>query len=123
MLAGDAVLGEDRVHTVLQRRAHPGQRDPVAQQLAQVAQLAWSDVRLGQQIGAQQMRERLRVNRVRLHPGGGDRPRTQRVREMDLVAGVLEQLRQPLPAVGRLDRDPRFALEACRAARGTSRGR
>src|SRR5437588_2318600 len=36
-LAADAVLGEDRVDAVLERRAHPGQRDPVAQKLPQLA--------------------------------------------------------------------------------------
>jgi hypothetical protein len=56
--------------------------------------------------------ERLRVDSVRLHARGGDRSRAQRVREVDLVAGVLEQLCQPLPAVGRLDGDPRLALQA-----------
>jgi hypothetical protein len=36
----DALAGEQGVDAVLQRRAHPGQRDPVAEQVAQVAQLA-----------------------------------------------------------------------------------
>ncbi len=56
--------------------------------------------------------ECLRVDRVGLHAGGGDRSRAQRVRKVDLVAGVLEQLGQPRPAVGRLDGDPRLAFPA-----------
>ncbi len=79
----------------------------MAQQLAQVAQLGRGDVRLGQQPGAQQMRERLGVDRVGLHPRGSDRPGAQRVREVHVIAGLLEQLGQPLPAVGRLERDMR----------------
>jgi hypothetical protein len=91
---------------VLERGAHPGQRDAVAQQVAQVAQLTRRDVRLRQQVGAEQVRERARVDRVRLHPGGGDRFRAQRMGKMQLVAGVLEQIGQPFPSVGRLERDP-----------------
>ena len=83
------------------------QRRAVAQQIAQVAQLGRGDVRLGQQPGAQQVRERLGVDRVGLHARGGDRPGPQRVREVHVKAGVLEQLGQPLPAVGRLERDVR----------------
>ena len=79
----------------------------MAQQLAQVAQLGRGDVGLGQQAGAQQVRERLRVDGVGLHARGGDRPRAQRVREMHVVAGLLQELCQPLPAVGRLERDVR----------------
>ena len=107
MLVGDAVLGQDRVHAVLDRRAHPGQRRAVPEQLAQIPQLAWRDVRLGQKPGTEQMRERLGVDRVGLHPRRGDRARPQRVREVQVIAGFLEQLGQPLPAVGRLQHDVR----------------
>jgi hypothetical protein len=102
VLARDAVLGQDRVHPVLDRRAHPRQGRAVAQQLAQVPQLPGRDVRLGQKPGAQQVRERLGVDRVGLHPRRGDRAGAQWVREMHVVVGFLEQLCQPLPAVGRL---------------------
>ena len=99
------MLGQDRADALLERRADPRQRDPVPEQVAQVAQLARGDVGLRQQIGAQQMRERTRVDCIRLHTGGGDRLRAQRVREMQLVARLFEQVGQPLPAVGRLERD------------------
>jgi hypothetical protein len=104
VLGPDALACEQRVHAVLDRGAHPRQYRAVAQQLAQVAQLGRRDVRLRQQPGAQQVRERLGVDRVGLHPCGGDRPRSERVGEVHVVAGLLEQLRQPLPAVGRLER-------------------
>jgi hypothetical protein len=79
VLVLDPLPGEQGVHTVLQRRAHPRQDDPVAEQIAEVAQLARRDVRLRQQIGAKQVRERARVDRVRLHPRCSDRLRPQRV--------------------------------------------
>jgi len=78
----------------------------VTEQVAEVAQLARRDVRLRQQVGAEQVRERARVDRVRLHARGGDRLRAQRMGEVQLVAGLLQQIGQPLPAVGRLERDP-----------------
>ena len=107
VLGQDAVAGQQRVHAVLDGGADSGQRRAVAKQLAQVTQRGRGDVRLGEQPGAQQMRERLGVDRVGLHAGGGDRPGAQRMREMHVIAGLLEQLREPLPAVGRLERDVR----------------
>src|SRR5512142_2545437 len=56
---------------------------------------------------AQQVRQGLGVDRVGLHPGGGDRAGPERVREVQVIAGFLEQLREPLPAVGRLQRHVR----------------
>jgi hypothetical protein len=73
----------------------------------QIAQPRRSDASLGEQPGAQQMREPGRVDRVGLHPGSGYRPGPERVREMHVKAGVLEQFRESLPAVGRLQRDVR----------------
>ena len=107
----DALLGQDRADAVLERRAHAGERDAVAQQITQVAQLTRRDIGLRQQVAAQQVRERARVDRVGLHPRRGDRLGPERVREVQLVAGVLEQIGQPLPAVGRLQRDPALALD------------
>ena len=121
VLGQDPVAGQQRVHAVLDRGAHPGQRRAVAQQLAQIAQLGRGDVRLGQQPGAQQVRERLGVDRVGLHPRGGDRPGAQRVREMHVIAGLLEQLGQPLPAVGRLQRDVRRRPGSPSSSRNVSR--
>ena len=53
------------------------------------------------------MRERAGIDRVGLHARGGDRAGAQRVRGVHVKAGVLEQLREPFPAVGRLRRDVR----------------
>jgi len=108
----DALTRDQRVHAVLQRGAHLRQHHALAQQVAQVAQLARRHISLGQQVGAQQMRQRARVDRVGLDARRGDRLGPQRVREVQLVARVLEQLGQPLPAVGRLDGDPRLTREA-----------
>ena len=75
----------------------------------------------GRQPGAQQMRERLGVDRVGLHPRGGDRPGAERVREVHVIAGLLEQLGEPLPAVGRLQRHMRpvrVAEQLAERARG-----
>ena len=58
------------------------ERRAVPEQVAQVAQLRWGDVGLGQQAGAEQVRERSGVDRVGLHPGRGDRSGPQRVREV-----------------------------------------
>src|SRR5439155_61058 len=107
----DPLAGEQGVHAVLERRTHPRQHDPVAEQIAQVAQLARSDVRLGQQVGAEKMGERTRVDRVRLHARGGDRLRAQWMREMKFMALSLEQVSKPLPAIGRLERDLQLAAE------------
>jgi hypothetical protein len=68
----------------------------VAQQIAQVAQLARRDVGLGQQVGAQQLRQRACVDGVGLHPRRGDRLGAHRVREVQLIAGVLQHVGQPL---------------------------
>ena len=58
----DALTREQRVHPVLQRRTHSRQHDSVAEQIAKVSELARRDVRLRQQFGAEQMRERARID-------------------------------------------------------------
>jgi hypothetical protein len=103
----DALSGQQRVDPVLDRGAHPAQHGAVPQQLAQVAQLGRGDVRLGQKPRAQQVREGLGVDRVGLHPRGGDRLGPQRMREVHVLARLLQQVGEPLPAVGRLERDVR----------------
>jgi hypothetical protein len=107
----DALAGEQGMHAVLERRAHPRQHDPVAEQITQVTQLARGDVRLRQQIGAQQMGERARVDRVCLHACRGDCLRAQRVREVQLMSLLFEQVGEPFPAVGRLERDLQLAAQ------------
>ena len=57
------------------------------------------------------MRERARVDRVCLHPGGGDRLRAQRMREVQLMPLGLEEIGEPLPAVGRLECDPQLTAQ------------
>jgi hypothetical protein len=74
----DALLGEDRPGAVLERRTHPRKRDAVAQQITQLTQLARRDVGLGQQPGAQQLRERPGVHGIVLDSGRGDRLRPER---------------------------------------------
>ena len=53
------------------------------------------------------VRECLRVDRVGLHACGRDRLRSERVGEMYVIACLLEQVGQPLPAVGGLERHVR----------------
>jgi len=102
----DALTRDQRVHAVLQRGPHLREHEALAQQVAEIAQLARSDVGLRQQIGTQQLRQCARVNGVGLHPRRRDRLRAQRMRQMQLAALGLEQLGQPLPPVGGLEREP-----------------
>jgi hypothetical protein len=74
-----ALLGEHRPGAGFERRAHPRQRDAVAQQVAQLTQLARRDVGLRQQPRAQQVGQRARVDSVVLDPRRGDRLGAQRV--------------------------------------------
>ncbi|HZD03246.1 MAG TPA: hypothetical protein VFA46_24545 [Actinomycetes bacterium] len=55
--------------TVAQRGGDLDQRDPVAQQGALVAHGLWGDPGLGQQVGAQQVRQRAGVDPIVLAPG------------------------------------------------------
>jgi len=107
----DPLPRDQRVDAVLQRGPHLREHKPLAQQIAQIAQLTRSDVGLRQQIGAQQLRQRARIDRVGLHPRRSDRLRAQRMREMQLAALALQQLRQPLPTVGRLERELRVRTQ------------
>jgi hypothetical protein len=99
------------VDPVLERGAHLGERDPVAKQIAQVAKLARGDVGLGEQVGAQELRQGAGVDGVGLHPCRGDRLGSERMGEVELIARPLEDIGEPLPAVGRLQRDLRLALQ------------
>ena len=73
MVVSDALTREQRMHPVLQRGAHLRQHHALAQQVAQIAQVARRDISLGQQVSAQQMGQRARVDRVSLDPRRGDR--------------------------------------------------
>jgi hypothetical protein len=57
------------------------------------------------------MRERARVDRVRLDPGRRDRLSLPRMRQMQLDPLRLEQIRQPLPPERGLERDPRLTTQ------------
>jgi hypothetical protein len=111
MTVRDPLAGKQRVDAVLERRAHPRQDNAVAEQITQVTQLTRSDIRLRQQVGAEQVGKRARVDRVRLHARSRDRLRAQRMRETQLVPLLLEQIGEPFPAVGRLERDLQLAAQ------------
>lgn len=107
----DALARDQRVHAVLQRAAHVREHEALAQQVPQVTQLARRDVGLRQQVGAQQLRQRARIDGVGLHARRRDRLRAQRMRQVQLAPLGLEQLREPLPAVGRLQREASVLTE------------
>jgi hypothetical protein len=102
------LAGEERMDTVLEPGAHTGQPDVVAKKLSQLAKLRRRHVRLRKQIGAQQMSERARVDSVGLHPRGDDRLRMARVGQVELDPLGIEEVCEPLPAEGRLERHPRL---------------
>src|SRR5271166_326060 len=112
VVVAHALARERRMHPVLQRRAHLCQSDPVAQQLTEITQLPGGDVGLRQHSRTKQLRERPRVDRVSLHARRSDGPRPRRMSQVQLIAAVLEQLGEPLPAIGRLHRDLALTLQA-----------
>ena len=116
VLGQDALAGQQRVHAVLDRRAQVNERRAVPEQVAQVAQLRRGDVGLGQQPGAEQVRERSCVDRVGLHPA--------RRRSHGCAAGArgARQSRRPRAARQAIPsrRSPparRACCRGCRAAR------
>ena len=88
----------------------------VAEQLTERAQLSRRDVGLGEQIGAQQVGERARIDGVGLHPRGGDRLRVPRMGRVELDPLTLEQVCQPLPPESGLERDPRLPPSSANSA-------
>jgi len=66
--AAVAVAGEDRVDPVAQQGAQPHQLRPVPQHGPQLPDLRRGDPRLRQQVRAQQLRERGRIDLVVLQP-------------------------------------------------------
>jgi hypothetical protein len=77
----------------------------VAQQRPQIAGGLRRDPGLGQQISAQQLRQRGRVDLVVLQPGRGDRLAAAGMDQMRFQLELLEQVDQPAPAVGGLEGD------------------
>jgi hypothetical protein len=105
LLDPDAAVGEHGVDAVAQRRGDLDERDPVAQQGALVAHGVGGDPGLGQQVGAQQVRQGSGVDLVVLEPGRGDRFAAARVHQVGLQAEFLQQVGQPAPAIGGLEGD------------------
>ena len=67
----------------------------MTQQRPQVASGLGRDPGLGQQIGAQQLRQGARVDLVVLQPGRGDRLAAAGMDQVRLQLEVLQQLHQP----------------------------
>jgi hypothetical protein len=98
-----AAVGEHGMHPVLQRGRPAHQGDPVAQQRAQITHGLRRDPGLGQQIGAQQLRQGLGVDLVVVEPCRVDRlaaTGSDWVDQVRLKLEVVEQVDQPAPAVG-----------------------
>jgi hypothetical protein len=77
----------------------------VAQQSALVTDGLRGQPGLGQQVSAQQVRQRAGIDLVILEPGRGDRLAAAGVDQVRLQAKLAEQLRQPAPTVGGLEGD------------------
>ena len=92
--------------------AQPGpQRDELGamtHQLPELPRRRRCDPRFGQASHPQQVREMRGVATVVLDPLMLIHPHTQRVREADVRAGVLESVDEPIPAIGGFDRDLRI---------------
>jgi len=107
----DPLAGKHGMHAILQRGAQVRQPDVVAEKFAQVSQLARCDVGLREQIGAQQVRERARVDGVRLHARRRDRLRLTRMSKVELDPLRLQEICQPLPPVSSLERNPSLSAQ------------
>ena len=103
----DAELGQHPVHLVLQRGTRLDQLVPAAGDLAQLADLRRGDPRPGQPAHPQQVRQVRGVPLVVLDPPAAERLDAQRVGQVHLGPGRLEHVHGPVPAVRRLDDDPR----------------
>ena len=77
----------------------------MAQQGPQIAGRLGDDPGLGQQISPQQLGQDGRIHLVVLEPGRGDGLATAGMNQVRLQLQVLQQLDQPAPAVGGLERD------------------
>jgi hypothetical protein len=100
----DPTIGQHRMHPVLQAGRQADQGGPMTQQRPQLADLLGRDPGLGQQISTQQLRQRGRIHLVVLQPGRGDRLAAAGMDQVRLQLQLLQQLDQPPPAVGGLQR-------------------
>jgi hypothetical protein len=100
----DAAVGQHRMHPVLAGGAHADQADPVTQQGPHIPDLLGGDPSLGQQIHPQQLGQGGRIHLVVLEPGRGDGLAAAGMDQVGLQLQFLEQLDQPAPAVGGLER-------------------
>jgi hypothetical protein len=106
-----AAVGEHGVDAVLEDGAKPDQAGAVAQQGALVTHRLWGDPRLGQGVGAQQVRQGAVIDPVVFEAGRRDRLAAAGVDQVRLQAELLEQVSQPAPAVGGLERHRGAALQ------------
>jgi hypothetical protein len=86
----------------LQPGAEPDQLQPVADDLAKLADLRWGNPRLGQPPEAKKINQIVGVPLVVLDPPVPPAV-PQRMRQMDPSAHLLEDIRRPIPAESRLD--------------------
>jgi transposase-like protein len=80
----DAAGGQDRVHLALPAAADRDQPGPMAYQLAQVADLGWSDPGVRRPTHVQPIRQISGVAEVVLHPPGGECLHAQRVGQVQV---------------------------------------
>jgi hypothetical protein len=102
-----AAVGGDRVDPVALLGAEPDQAGPVPQQRAQLTHLRRGELRLGQQVRAEQLRQDRGAGLVVLQPRRSDRLAPQRVHQVRVEAVVLQQPDQPAPAERGLKRHRR----------------
>ncbi len=108
-----AVVGEDRVDLALEPRADAHEGDPGAGEAPPIADRRGRDPALGQELCAEEVCERVRVDAVVLHPPCGDRLGREGMGHMRLDAGLGEEVSEPAPAIRRLEGDaqrPRLQL-------------
>jgi hypothetical protein len=87
----------------LRRGTQRRELGPIADQLPQFPLLNWRDERLWEIPAAQPVRQLGRVTHVVLDPPGVP-VQPQRVHQMHMGAVRLQQVRRPVPAIGRLER-------------------
>jgi hypothetical protein len=115
----DPFFGHHRVDLGLGRGAQRGELGAVADQFAQLPLRRRSDEGLGQIPAAQPVRQLGRVAHIVLDPPGVP-VQAKRVHQMHVRAVGLEQIRRPIPAVGRLESDLRIGPGLATAAENST---
>jgi hypothetical protein len=98
----DPAGSQDRVDLALPASADRDQLGAMAHQLPQIPHLRRGDPRLRQPTHAQQIRQISGVAEVVGHPPVGERLHAQRVGQVHACADRGQQVRRPVPAIGRL---------------------